>query len=535
MLLAAMPIPAPPASTTDKAIGRWILVAAIAASCMAFIDGSALNVALPALQRDLGASGADLLWILNGYLLVLAALILEGGALGDRLGRKRVCMAGIGLFALASLGCGLAPSTAWLIAARVVQGVGGALLIPGSLALISAGFPAAERGRAIGTWSAATTLVTLGGPALGGWLADAGWWRAIFLLNLPLAAVALLVLWRKVPETRDETATGSDWLGAVLAAFGLAALTFGLLTAPDRGWAHPLAWGPLGGGAAALAAFVGVEARSAHPMLPLALFRNRTFSGTNLLTLLLYGALTAAMLFLSLNLVQVQGYSQLQAGLAFTPLAALIALLGRPAGRWADRHGPRRLLTAGPLVVAAGFGWLGQVGYTTGPAAYWPTFLPGLALFGFGMALTVVPLTTAVMTAVADHYAGTASGVNNAVSRTAGVLALAVLGAVALTHFADQLHQRTQPLYLPPTAQTALAREAGKLGAAAVPAAVPVAQRPSVHTAIQEAFLHTYQRMLWVCAVLAAVSAGLAFWLVPAGQRTAQLPSSPALHGLPTE
>ncbi|WP_210515476.1 MFS transporter [Hymenobacter terricola] len=515
----ALPPAAVPTATTDAATGRWILVAAVAASCMAFLDGSALNVALPALQHDLHADGAGLLWVLNGYLLVLAALILEGGTLGDRLGRKRVCMAGIFLFAVASLGSGLAPSTGWLIAARVVQGLGGALLIPGSLALISAGFPAARRGQAIGTWSAATTLVTLGGPALGGWLADAGWWRAIFLLNLPLAAVALLVLWRKVPETRDETATGNDWAGSALVALGLAALTFGLLSAPALGWASPRAWGPFGAGVLALGAFVAVEARSAHPMLPLGLFRSRTFSGTNLLTLLLYGALTAAMLFVSLNLVQVQGYSQLEAGLAFAPMGLLIALLSRRAGRWADQHGPRRLLTAGPLVVAAGFGWLSEIGLTAGPAAYWTTFSPGVALFGLGMALTVVPLTTAVMTAVDDQYAGTASGINNAVARTAGVLALAILGAFALTHFAGQLEQRTASLPLSTEARQLLHQEAGNLGAAAVPAAVSAAERGAVRTAIRESFRHTYQQMLWLCAGLAVASAGLAFWLVPMGPR----------------
>ena len=499
-------------------------MACIAASSMAFIDGSALNVALPALQHDLGANGAGLLWILNGYLLVLAALILEGGALGDRLGRKRVFMWGIGLFALASLGCGLAPSTGWLVAARMVQGVGGALLIPGSLAVISVGFSSNERGRAIGIWSTVTTLLSLGGPALGGWLADAGWWRAIFLINLPLAAVALLVLWRKVAETRNETATGLDGLGAVLAAVGLAALTFGLLSAPERGWGNPQVWGSVGGGLGALATFVRVEARSAHPMLPLSLFRNRTFAGTNLLTLLLYGALTAGMFFTSLDLVQIQGYSQLQAGLAFTPLAALIMALSRVAGGFADRHGPRLLLTLGPVIVAVGFGWLGHVGLTPGPAVYWTTFLPGLALFGFGMGLTVVPLTTGVMTAVTDAYAGTASGVNNAVSRAAGVLALAILGAFALTHFAAELRQRTAPLHLAAPAQTALDHEAGKLGAAGVPSTVPSVQQPVVREAIQGAFLQTYKWMLWLCAGLAAASALMALWLVPAGSR----PTKPA-------
>ncbi|MGI4871101.1 MAG: MFS transporter [Janthinobacterium lividum] len=509
-------LPQPTAhAAPSAATERWILVAAITASCMVFLDGSALNVALPALQHDLNASAADLLWVLNAYLLVLAALVLTGGALGDQLGRRRVCLAGVGLFAAASVACGLAPSIGWLVAARLVQGVGGALLVPGSLALLAAGFSVEKRGRAIGTWSASTTLVLLGGPAMGGWLADAGWWRAIFLLNLPLGAVAGLVLWRKVPETRDEAATGSDWLGAGLIILGLAALTLGLLAVPAHGWGHPLAWGAVTGGLAALGAFVGVEANRSHPMLPLALFHDRLFSGTNLLTLLLYGALTAASFFLSLYLVQLQGYSQLQAGLAFTPLAGCVAVGARQAGSWADQHGPRPLLIAGPLVVALGFGWLAQVGLTSGPAAYWTTFLPGFLLFGIGVALTVVPLTTAVMTAVADHYAGTASGVNNAVSRMGGVLALALLGALALAHFASQLQQQTALLPLSVEARAALRGEASKLGAAAVPPAIPVRQRPAVRQAIRESFRQVYQQIIWVCAGLALTSAGLARWLVP--------------------
>ncbi|GAB3879117.1 MFS transporter [Hymenobacter segetis] len=482
---------------------------------MVFLDGTALNVALPALQRDLNANGAGMLWVVNSYLLVLAALVLEGGALGDRLGRKRVCMAGLMLFAAASLACGMAPATGWLIAARLIQGVGGALLVPGSLALISAQFPANKRGQAIGTWSATTTLVLLAGPALGGWLADAGWWRAIFLLNLPLAAVALVVLWRKVPETRDPSAEGSDWPGAALAALGLAALTAGLLLVPAQGWANPWVWGGVGGGFLALSAFIALEAHASHPMLPLVLFRNRTFSGTNLLTLFLYGALTAATFFLSLNLVQVQGYTQLQAGLAFMPLAGLISLGSRPAGRWADRHGPRLLLTVGPLVVALGFGWLSTVGVTPGPSAYWNTFFPGMVLFGLGMAVTVVPLTTAVMTAVASHYAGTASGVNNAVSRAAGVLALAIFGAVALVDFHNQLALHTASVVLSAVARTDLRTEARKFGAASVPVSVPARQRPVVKQAFREAFQHTFQRILRLCSVMALASAGLAFWLVP--------------------
>src|SRR6266540_499832 len=302
--------------------GGWVLIATILASSMAFIDGSALNVALPALQADLHATGAQLLWIVNAYLLMLAALILVGGSLGDRLGRKKVFMAGIGLFMLASLACGLAPTVELLIGARVIQGIGGALMIPGSLAIIGASFGAEQRGRAIGTWSAATTLVTIAGPVLGGFLAGAGLWRGVFLINLPLGIAALLVLYFKVSESRDETVDRAiDYLGAILVALGLAGLTYGFISAPTRGFDDIQSAGALVVGVGALAAFVVVESRTPHPMLPLRLFRSRTFSGTNLLTLFLYGALSVGIFFLSLNLVQVQGYSQSLAGLAFTPFA----------------------------------------------------------------------------------------------------------------------------------------------------------------------------------------------------------------------
>jgi len=394
-------------------VGRWILFATILASSMAFIDGSALNVALPSLQADLQASGAQLLWIVNAYMLMLAALILVGGSLGDKLGRKKVFMIGIGLFLLASLACGLAPTVALLIGARVVQGVGGALMIPGSLAIISASFGDDRRGRAIGTWSAATTLVTIAGPLLGGFLADNGLWRGVFLINIPLGVAALLVLLFKVPESRDEQAApGIDYLGAALASLGLAGLTYGFISAPQLGFGDPLVFGTLLGGVIALAAFVLVEARSRHPMMPLQLFRSRTFSGANLLTLFLYGGLSVGIFFLSLNLVQAQGYSQSLAGLAFTPLAVLISVLSRLAGGLADRFGPRLPLIVGPSLAGLGFLLFAFVGLTAGPPSYWTTFFPGILLFGIGMAITVAPLTAAVMGALPSHYAGTASGIN---------------------------------------------------------------------------------------------------------------------------
>jgi EmrB/QacA subfamily drug resistance transporter len=497
------------------AAGRWVLLSTILASSMAFIDGSALNVALPALQADLHASGAQLLWIINAYLLMLAALILVGGSLGDRLGRKKVFMIGIGLFVLASLGCGLAPTITFLIGVRLIQGVGGALMIPGSLAIITATFGEDQRGRAIGTWSAATILVTIAGPILGGVLADAGLWRGIFLLNIPLGIAALLALSLKVAESRDEAVSGAiDYPGAVLATLGLAGLTYSLISAPQLGFGDPRIYLTLIGGVVALALFGITEARSDHPMLPLQLFQSRTFSGTNLLTLFLYGALNVGTVFLALNLIQVQGYRQSIAGLAFTPFALLLAALSRWTGGLADRYGARRPLIVGPTLAGLGFLLLAFVGLTAGPTDYWTTFLPGILVFGLGMALTVAPLTTAVMGSVATHYAGTASGINNAVSRTAGVLAIAIVGAVALFAFAGALDRRTAQLDLADTARAALHAEAEELAAASVPAGVAPEQAAAVATGIKLAFVDTFRVVMLVCMGLAWLSAAMAALLV---------------------
>lgn len=502
-------------SDAQPAVGWWVLFATILASSMAFIDGSALNVALPALQADLKATGAQLLWIVNAYMLMLAALILVGGSLGDQLGRKKVFMVGIGVFMLASLACGLAPTVELLIGARVLQGVGGALMIPGSLAIIGASFRAAERGRAIGTWSAATTLVTIAGPILGGFLADAGLWRAVFLINLPLGIAALVALVLKVPESRDERASGSiDYLGAILASLGLAGLTYGFISAPDLGFGSPRIYATLLGGSAALVAFVVVQARGAHPMMPLGLFRSRTFSGANLLTLFLYGALSVGTFFLSLNLVQAQGYSQSIAGFAFTPFALLLAMLSRYTGGLADRLGPRLPLIAGPAIVGVGFLLFAFVGLTGGPANYWTTFFPGIVVFGIGLAITVAPLTAAVMGAVPSHSSGTASGINNAVSRTAGVLAIAIVGAVALLVFARALEARTASLGLSDAARAELQRGASRLGAAPVPQDVAPGQVEAVRLAIRLAFVDAFRVVAIVCAALAWLSAAMAALLV---------------------
>jgi EmrB/QacA subfamily drug resistance transporter len=494
--------------------GRWVLASTILASAMAFIDSSALNVALPALQAGLNASGAQLLWMVNGYLLVLAALILVGGSLGDELGRKRVFMVGIGLFMLASLACGLAPTADFLIGARLAAGVGGALMIPGSLAIISAYFGAGRRGQAIGTWSSVTTMVTIAGPVLGGLLSNAGLWRGVFLINLPLGAAALTVLYLKVPESRDEESAGKiDYLGALLAAFGLAGLTYGFISAPALGFGDPRVDGSLAGGVAALATFVVVEARregSGRAMLPLSLFNSRTFAGTNLITLFLYGALNVGGFFISLNLVQAQGYSLAIAGLTFLPSALLLTALSRWSGKVADRYGARLPLIVGPLLVGVAFVVLAHAGLTRGPADYWTTFFPGIVLWGLGMGCTVAPLTTAVMGSVATHHSGTASGVNNAVSRTAGVLAIAVVGAVALIAFATALQARTTALPLPAEARAALQAEAGRLGGAEVPVQVAAADASATKLAIKLAFVDTFRVVMAICAGLAWLSTGVA-------------------------
>ncbi|MDO6429275.1 MFS transporter [Flavitalea sp. BT771] len=485
--------------------GKWIMTATILASAMAFIDGTALNVVLPALQKSLNATGADLFWLLNAYLLMLASLILIGGSLGDKLGRKKIYMIGILVFIFGSAACGFAPNVNILITCRVVQGIGGALMIPGSLSLISSSIDEREKGKAIGTWSAVTTIVTLGGPILGGALADAGLWRYIFFINVPIGVAALIILWKKVAESKEAGADSAlDYPGVIMTALGLALLTFGFLRMPAVGFNNWQVYLTLASGLLLLILFIFTEKKSLHPMMPLHLFTNRTFSGTNLLTFFLYAGLGSGMLFLSLDLVQAQGYSQLQSGLTFLPFTLLMIAVARPAGSFADKAGPRLFLIAGPAMAGAGLLILSLVGQTKGPSAYWTTFFPGILVLGLGMSFTVAPLTTAVMRSVSDEFSGTASGINNAMTRISNVFANAIFGALAVLLFAGALAAKLKHLPLSLEQKNAAVAQAANLGNAKPPENMNAYGKAEVIRSYHESFITTY-------AVIMRLSAGLAF------------------------
>lgn len=404
-----------------------MLAGTVLGSSLAFIDGSAVSLTLPIMQQQLGGDVASAQWIMNAYALMLGALVLAGGAAADRYGRKRVFLAGVVLFSAASLGCGLAPSLPVLIAARAVQGVGAALLTPASLALLGATFDAKGRGQAVGIWAGASGLMSAIGPVVGGWLTEAVSWRAVFLINLPLAALAVWLVAAAARESRGAQTGPVDALGAVTITLSLAAITWALTDAPKLGFASPPVLAALVLGLTGLAVFLAVERQARNPMTPLELFRSVPFSGLNAYTLLLYGAFGGAMFLLPFLLLRVHQYPPSVAGAALLPLSVGLAALSPLAGRLAARVGARTLLVAGPTLVAAGFGLMA---WRADDAAYWTGAFPGLAMMALGLGVAVAPLTDAVLGAVPDQHEGAASGINNAVARVASLLAVALVGFV---------------------------------------------------------------------------------------------------------
>jgi EmrB/QacA subfamily drug resistance transporter len=479
---------------------------------MAFIDSTVVNVALPALQASLDATVVGVQWVVESYGLFLGALILVGGSLGDLFGRRAIFLIGVGIFAAASVACGLSANIQQLVIARSVQGIGAALLVPGSLSIISASFDEKTRGQAIGTWSGFTAITTVLGPVLGGWLIEHASWRWAFFINVPIAAMVFLISFRHVPESRNANATHVDWLGAVVATVGLGGVVYGLIESISHGRGHPLVVGSLIVGFICLVGFMFAEARVSSPMVPLSLFASRSFSGANLLTLFLYAALGIFFFLFPMNLIQVQGYSTTATGAAALPLILLTFSLSRWSGGLVMRYGPRAPLVVGPLIAAAGFILFAVPGVGAG---YWRVFFPAFVVLGLGMAISVAPLTTVVMNSVDQDRAGTASGINNAVARVAGVLAIAILGIVMVKLFSSSLSRSLtgQPL-APGILQYIRANEI-KLAGLDLPSNIDVDTRALIRTSLSRAFVFGFRTVMLICAGLSLASAAIALTIIP--------------------
>jgi len=491
---------------------RWILAATIIGSGMAFVDGAVVNVALPALQTTFHATVVDVQWVVESYGLFLGALILVGGSLGDLFGRRSMFVLGVAMFAVASVGCGIASNIHQLIIARSIQGLGAALLVPGSLAIISTSFDEKSRGQAIGTWSGFTAITTAVGPILGGWLVEYASWRWVFFINIPLAvAVIVILLWR-VPESRRATGGHVDWIGALVITLGLGSLVTGLIESANTGWKHPLVLASLIVGCGCLILFLFVEARVISPMVPLTLFASSTFSGTNLLTLFLYAAIGVFFFLFPLNLIQVQGYSATATGAAVLPLIVLIFFLSRWSGGLVTRYGPRLPLIVGPLVGALGFVLFAvpSVGNS-----YWKSFFPAIVVLGLGMAITIAPLTTVVMNSAGQDHVGVASGINNAIARVAGVLAIAAFGIVMVNTFGSRLNHNLAQLSLPPGVLKMVQSGAIKLAGLPVPDDLSPTTKAAIKESIGEAFVFGFRIVMLICAGLSAASSAVAWLMIP--------------------
>ena len=490
----------------------WVIAAASLGSGMAFLDSTVMNVALPAVQAELGASAREVQWSYGSFAVVLSALILVGGTLGDRFGRRRLFVIGAAIFGTASLWCALVPDTGLLVVARAVQGLGGALLIPASLAIVGASFEGKQRARAIGAWGALSGLAMAVGPVLGGWLVEYVSWRAAFLMAPAMAVVAIPIALSHVPESRDPDARGLDLAGALLATIGLAGVVYALIESSASGFGDPRVLAALALGFIVLAAFVLVEQHARHPMVPPSLFHSRSFTGANLVTLLFYMALTGSLFFLPFLMMQVHGYSAFVAGSVFLPFVAMALLIGRFSGRISARFGAKVPLIVASLAVAIGLLLFALPGAENG--SYWTSFFPAMVIQGFGMALAITPMTTVALGSVEGEHSGMASGVNNAVTRVAGLLAVAVLGAFIYGAFSSSLDARMEDMDMPGEVRIAMEAEKADLGAAEAPAGVDAGMEAQIERAIDESFVAGFRAVMLVSAMLALVSALVAALMV---------------------
>jgi len=479
---------------------------------MAFIDSTVVNVAMPAIQTTFHATVVDVQWLIESYGLLLAALILVGGSLGDVFGRRRMFVVGVAIFAVASAGCGVASNIDQLIIARSIQGAGAALLVPGSLSLISMSFDEKSRGQAIGTWSGFTAITTAVGPVLGGWLVEHASWRWVFFINIPIAAAVIIISFWRIPESRSTTEGRIDRWGALLATIGLGGLVNALIESASLGWGNPLVFVSLIVGLICIVAFGVIEYKVAAPMLPLALFQSDSFSGANLLTLFLYAATGIFFFLFPLNLIQVQGYSATATGAAMLPFILLMFLLSRWSGGLVTRYGARGPLIIGPLIVALGFALfaLPSVG-----GSYWKAFFPAIVVMGFGMAVTVAPLTTVVMSSVHQDRVGAASGINNAVARVAGVLAIAVLGVVMVKAFGLHLDRELAQFSLAPNVLQELHSNEIQLAGLQVPASMNPGMKIAIRESIGAAFIFGFRIVMLICGGLSAAGAAVAWIMIP--------------------
>ena len=496
--------------------GRWILAATILGSSMAFIDGTVVNVALPALQENLHATVVGVQWVVESYGLFLGALILVGGSLGDLFGRRLLFLIGVGVFALASVACGFSANIQQLVTARCMQGIGAAFLVPGSLSIISANFEAKTRGQAIGTWSGFTAITTAAGPVIGGWLIEHASWRWAFFINIPFAAIVIVISLRHIPESRNAAAGRVDWLGATIATLGLGGVVYALIESSSLGWRDPLVLWTLFGGIACLIGFAFVEVRAKSPMVPLALFRSRSFSGANLLTLFLYSAIGIFFFLFALNLIQVQGYSTTATGAAALPLILLMFFLSRWSGGLVARYGAKVPLVIGPLIAAIGFALFAVPGVGV---SYWKGFFPAFVVLGFGFAVSVAPLTTVVMDSVAQDHAGTASGINNAVARIAGVLAIAIFGIVMVKIFSSSLNRSLAGSHLAPTVLQYIQSNEIKLAGLDPPAGLDAVTSGLIRASVAHAFVFGFRMVMLICAGLSVASSAAASLMIPGKTR----------------